>query len=403
MEQLPEQQKDALQIQLDSCMAELEQVEIEIDSQLQALSQSVDEGFGQLAQLGRAVMAGASGKGLAIGAGILAVANVVGRVLEAKKHNEALDKLLVVKQEIAAEKLARTQGIMQIAGNVIKRLEALLNNEAFNEYDIQQMNGNVLNAKFSAMERTMTIYRKAAYSYALVNYLCAEYKAWSKGRQCSDNDRPTLIDVNCEIQQHILSRCAVSDNVYIRTLFAYGNKPVAGCYLYSSTDPQLLATSLILYGLTQEEKIKSLPKLSSPLLSAYIKENPPYQIYRKYSRILNYFVKWCNAFVMTTLILVLYLLVVIGLFSWLDWNIWVERILGTILYVGPVLWFFARGIPSMLNNLYHSWKYNLYYKCLDKLRTIGGYVEIYRPDLEKKSLWKEGAKGALEGVLSIFG
>lgn len=206
------------------------------------------------------------------------------------------------------------------------------------------------------------------------------------GFQCSDLDRPTYLDCNKFIV----------DSVSLEML-SEDSKTVSGWQVYCSHDQQLLSILLLEYGFKVENKIKRFPKVKNRILRKCLKNNPSYKSYKKDSLWMNCFVKWITGEVLfgasiLTIVLLDYLL-----FRWLDWYLIIEWVLGIALAIGGFVALYLFAYDDFVD-MHKRWITELYNKSKNKQLQLSGYVEIYRPDLKKKSLFWEGVKGAFLGI-----
>lgn len=386
---------DILQQTLNSSFSEIEEIEKEVAAQLDYLGKTVDVGFSQLSQMSRQSLIIVSGivkasrfvRGL--GMAVMAFTAAIGaieRIKAAKAHNKALDELLQIKRKVASEKIASINVLSLRIEHRLSQFEGLIDSEVYFD-DYERLDSNSLIQKLFIMDKTLALYRGALYCKLLIDYLKAEYQAWTDGEQCSSMNRPTYYDCN-ELLAKRMNK--------MKSL--HGSASVNGADVYLVHDSQILSTVLIDYGLRKKLTIKRAPKVKSPFLRKIIKENPSYKSYCKSAWYMNYVVKVLNEKVLFCLIYLALLTLNYLFFQWVEWYTVIEWILGIIMALVEVI-ILALCYES-LEDFHESWQKKVYTEELNKQLRMAGYVEIYRPDLKKKSLVWEGVKGA---VLGIFG
>lgn len=386
---------DILQQTLNSSFSEIEEIEKEVAAQLDYLGKTVDVGFSQLSQMSRQSLIIVSGivkasrfvRGL--GMAVMAFTAAIGaieRIKAAKAHNKALDELLQIKRKVASEKIASINVLSLRIEHRLSQFEGLIDSEVYFD-DYERLDSNSLIQKLFIMDKTLALYRGALYCKLLIDYLKAEYQAWTDGEQCSSMNRPTYYDCN-ELLAKRMNK--------MKSL--HGSASVNGADVYLVHDSQILSTVLIDYGLRKKLTIKRAPKVKSPFLRKIIKENPSYKSYCKSAWYMNYVVKVLNEKVLFCLIYLALLTLNYLFFQWVEWYTVIEWILGIIMALVEVI-ILALCYES-LEEFHESWQEKVYTEELNKQLRMAGYVEIYRPDLKKKSLVWEGVKGA---VLGIFG
>lgn len=330
------------------------------------------------------------------------VAGCVSAVRAARQHNKYLDELLLLKQEIAQEKLQSIIKIESSVNRAVKSISKLVRKEALSELTLTNVKSDVLDMKLSVMNRTLLIYRTTIYSQLLIRYLHAEYEAWIDGMQYSEVDRPTLFDANVIIVDNLQDCLKGTDcNLDFLSLVHFQKSDILGAQLYLCTDSQLLSLAMLAYGMSMDElTIKKLPKIQESPFSPYLKSNIAYKTYRKSYYKFNYWVKWFNGYVCVFLILLAILTILLSLFTWLNWPGWVEWILGIVVFImGGIITF---GNYETLEKAYQERTNNFCSKAIFEMMSISGYVEIFRPDLDRKSLIAAGFKGAVKGFISFF-
>lgn len=386
---------DILQQTLNSSFLEIEEIEKEVAAQLDYLGKTVDVGFSQLSQMSRQSLIIVSGivkasrfvRGL--GMAVMAFTAAIGaieRIKAAKAHNKALDELLQIKRKVASEKIASINVLSLRIEHRLSQFEGLIDSEVYFD-DYERLDSNSLIQKLFIMDKTLALYRGALYCKLLIDYLKAEYQAWTDGEQCSSMNRPTYYDCN-ELLAKRMNK--------MKSL--HGSASVNGADVYLVHDSQILSTVLIDYGLRKKLTIKRAPKVKSPFLRKIIKENPSYKSYCKSAWYMNYVVKVLNEKVLFCLIYLAFLTLNYLFFQWVEWYTVIEWILGIIMALVEVI--ILALCYGSLEEFHESWQKKVYTEELNKQLRMAGYVEIYRPDLKKKSLVWEGVKGA---VLGIFG
>ena len=400
---------DALQIELNACLTDIERIEKELDEQLQILGEKVDAGFSQMRETNKSLFKVAAqavrypylAVGIAMATVALStVAGVVEKVKAAKAHNSALDKLLVMKKSIANEKLKSVKSLKTIINKVLNRLKSLVVNEAEMSFNSSILTDKkIFTAKRLIMDRTMIIYRTSVYSSLLIEYLEKEYEAWLNDRQYSSMDRPTYLDSNLKILD-LLSETG-SGTLSLEQIFEpHGNK-VSGAETYVATDSQLLSCALIITGLDDKHnEITRLPRIQNKLLKRHIKKNQPYKIYRRYYFLRNYIARPLTGNVITGLLISLALVLNYLIFQLFDWAIWLEWLLGVIMTIAEVVIIVLCKIDEIFDEWHDAMCSKIYSACFEKLSKSAGYVKIYKPDLDKKNVVWEGVKGAVQGLIN---
>lgn len=391
---------DLLQKSLQDSVADVEAIEEELDEQLKFLGEEVDQGFAQIGELCKQGMSIAKSIGntfgsekLALGLGAVAcvgsaVMGAMQKMDEAKAHNEALDKLLRLKKKIASEKLATTEMLSEKAEKARTRLLKWVDAETEKKFDYALMTSSAFALQQSNMLRVMLIYRQSYYCKILTDFLCSEYRAWKRGQHCCSQNRPSYYDVNYKIVQDLFGERKVAN-----VLPKICKKDIlSGADVYALMDTSLLGPTLCEYGLkdVDRKQLESLPSGISQSAKFLLNENPAYKSYKKQSFWFKY--EEPSLIIGSALIIVL---LVIVLFSWLDWYAWIEWTLGIIISLAGT-WLIGVGIDDL----------KLSDDVFDKARSaqmkMGGYVEIFRPDFSKKSVAWAGVSGAMKGLLSSF-
>lgn len=386
---------------LQDAIANIEAVEKELDEQFQFLGEEVDEGFAQLGSLCRQGMQIAKSVGKVfdskkVAEGLGALAYVGGAVFGAMQqinvavaHNEALDKLLKQKKKIATEKLAMIEVLVKKTERNLSSMRRLVDSEAGKEFDFSVLSKSEFALQLGNMIRNMALFRQSYYHKILTEFLCSEYKAWKRGEHYGSKTRPSYYDVNC---------CIVADFYKGQRVSAiiphvFQKDVLSGTDVYVLTDASLLGPTLYNYGLLKKDKhghiqMLPLPKSISPSAKLMLSNNIAYKSYKNQQFWFEH--KENLVFLSIALIVMLF---VVGLFSWLDWNSWIEWILGVILF-GLGLW--GAGSISFETGI----QQDIYDKIRKKLMQLGGYVKIYRPDFDKKSVFWAGLRGAVKGLAS---
>jgi len=201
--------ENALDLQVQECLREIQKIEKELTSQLQILSETIDKNFGTISTNIRELtnLATESTIGLVTdkrraqlamaGAAASVVVDVAGQTYAAYKHNQKLDKIMEQKRKIAEAKKDSIVRIIPIATKVNERLEKLLINEAGKRYVSKELKTSLtLSMLVDNMDKFLDMYRTSEYFVRIANYLKDEYEAWNKGKQTSTTKRPDSLDVN---------------------------------------------------------------------------------------------------------------------------------------------------------------------------------------------------------------
>lgn len=401
---------DALQVELNACLTDIERIEKELDEQLKILGEKVDAGFSQMRETNKSLFKAATqavrypyfAAGIVVAAvAFSTISGAVEKVKAAKAHNSALDKLLVMKKSIANEKLKNVKSLKTIINKVQNRLKSLVVNEAEISLNATILNDKKMFAtKSLIMNRTMAIYRTSEYSGLLIEYLEKEYEAWLNDRQYSSMERPTYLDSNLKILDMLTETC--DGTLSLEQIFEPHSNEVRGAETYVATDSQLLSCALIITGLDDKHnEITRLPRIQNKLLKRYIKKNRPYKIYRRYSFLRNYIARPLTGNVITGLLIILALVLNYLIFQLFGWAIWLEWLLGVIMTIAEVVIIILCKIDEIFDDWHDAMCSKIYSACFEKLSKSAGYVEIYKPDLDKKNVAWEGVKGAAQGLFNI--
>lgn len=164
----------------------------------------------------------------------------VGELYKYYKQQQALGKLLKIKQDIATEKYKAVESVLQRSAKNVFRFEDLVKLYANQSYQVNKINDCASQKR--QMASLMNQYRMSYYIYLSLSYLIAEYDAWLNGQHDPEEQSPNLLDVNKQIINHVLFPNASSADIRIEFEEAEKEKPViTGRLLFLLVDDGLLA------------------------------------------------------------------------------------------------------------------------------------------------------------------
>jgi len=384
---------------MDSYLNDLKSVEETLNNQLEQLSESVDESFGAMSDMVREItnLTVQSTNGLVSGAtrskiglaGSLIERTLysAGNIYKAIKHNQALDKLLKVKKEIAKAKADELKRIRPIVVRVHENLKKGLINEGSKRYPLKEMDSEEKwNLLLDRMDKYLDMYRTSVYLGLVIDYLQAEYKAWLNGKQTSTVMRPDYYAANQQVVK--LLEEASHEKAVDTYLDVFEGSPeeLSGSTIYYLMDSQLSGTILSMVEDTyvlEDPKNKYLNKVMDGNLALLHYRANGYQLMGEKlegPKKCHYSFKYTIAFA--------FIYCYVGRNTGIaEWTFPVAIILALI--VG----YFGRKKNKTLEEIY---PYNLYLRSLymkEEAKKYAGYVEFPEVDLEKKSIIKSALMG----------
>jgi len=385
---------------MDSYLSDLKSVEKALDSQLTALSNSIDASFGAFSVMIKDItdMAVESTNGFvsnqtrskigAIGAIVSKTASMAGNVYKAKKHNEALDKLLITKREMAEAKSSELKKIEPIVLRVHDNLKKGLMNEGSKVYPLKDLDSKEKwTLLLDRMDKYLDMYRTSIYMGMVISYLQAEYQAWLSGQQTSYTMRPDYYAANVKIVELLEQSSQEKATSTFIDVFEKEVQTLSGSTIYYLMDSQLSGTVLSMLNDTY-----SLSRPANAGLKNLIKDNKAIEDYIKEGNELEEEINagpsrcyYSYTYTIAAAIVFIFVRSYIGLTS------------GWYVFLAFIIAFIVGRYGSKRNELLaETHKYNVYLKSIDmkdKSKDNAGHVDFPKMDLEKKSLIKAAFVG----------
>ena len=399
-------------------MSDVDKINAELSTQLDDLSRTTDASFKNMSQIANNSikishyflsmdMPKLSLFTLGVGLTSAVAGGAYTGYTAAKHHNKVLDNLQAQKTRIANEKRTSVQRLLQRSKVVLKHIELLVDKELSQSYSIADFK-KARKQKWANMLKLMMLYKVALNQSLTLQYLFIEFKAWANGRQTSEANRPTFLDVN-DIIIGKLSEGKSGKNL-LRRIQNNDADDIASGEVYCMSDPQL--ASRLLVGMYFDERNHTIEKLKwpiEPFRKKMLKRNIAYKLYKRNRRAM----KW-NALVNSLLavfshplilgpaIIALTAVLMLLLFHWLDWHAWIEWTIGIVVVLLTTLVFIAVAVVSeyyskMKKNKAKS-KEKAYYNCWRRMAFLSGWVEYIKPNLERKT----PIFSAIGGVLKLL-
>ncbi len=419
--------KSELDKMIDDCIGEIQRVEIELNSQLEEIGKKIDAGFTQMASLVETVTDFAVGasQGLIsdknrgkielwgnVAAGVI---NTIGATYNAYKHNKALDKLLVKKQEIAKAKRESLQRILPAISKTHYKIEKLLIAEGNKSYELSKLeNDSVRDLLFSNMDKILAAYRAADYVSLTSRYLMAEYNSWLNGGQRSSIARPTYLDVNQNVVELLAPGNDNADRRISTTLSSTINT-LHGRSLFFLHDSSLTSVLLLGEGMVPDEDnpgedtfvTQDIPVIQSNLINGIMDQNQAYQSFVTSASQYKEIKDNDHSALFGCLGEILAIAGTWALFHYYfaDWSTWLQWVVGIIIAV--ILVAIIGSIEVNMNKKTKEELEAVNQANFNDLISKTGYVEIQEPDLEKKSVLGTAVSGlsdmvgGLDGALNI--
>ena len=117
------------------------------------------------------------------------------------RRNSQLDKMLQVKEKMAASKLEVTENFLVRAEKNTVRFQAIFQEFLDQEYDLNELKQNgLLESQIRQMDKVISQYRLSLFCYRVINYMVIQFRAWKNGlHENPDFDKPDSMDINFEI------------------------------------------------------------------------------------------------------------------------------------------------------------------------------------------------------------
>lgn len=399
-------------------MSDVDKINAELSAQLDVLSRTIDASFKNMSQVASnsikvshhfLTMGMPKLSLFTLGAGV-ACAFAGGAYIgytAAKHHNRILDNLQAQKTRIANEKGESTHRLLQRSRLVCKRVEQLVDKELSQSYSIVDFK-KARKQKWANMLQLMMLYKVSLNQSLTLQYLFLEYEAWANGRQTSDANRPTFLDVN-DLIIGKLSGGKSGENL-LRRIQNNDADDIASGEVYCMSDPQL--ASRLLVGMYFDERNHTIEKLKWPIeqfRKKMLKRNIAYKLYKRNRRAMKWnavvnrlLTVFAHPLILGPAIIALTAVLMLLLFQWLDWYAWIEWTIGIVVVLLTTLVFIAVAVVSeyyskMKKNKAKS-KEKAYYNCWRRMAFLSGWVEYIKPNLERKT----PIFSAIGGVLKLL-
>jgi len=248
---------NALEAQMQGYLADIKSVENELNAQLETLSTSIDQSFGQISKMVTALtdLAVQSTDGLVsnqnrsrialVGQGVSFAVEAYGRTLQAYKHNKALDRLLAQKKAIASTKHESLLRVSKIAARVDANLKKILTDEGAKVYNLAELaTSEQCDMLVDRMDKYLDMYRTSQYQILVINYLDCEYRAWLSGQQRGDWPRPDYMMANRNVIQLLEKADGMNAAQTLLDVFEGNPTQISGSGIYYLMDSQISATIL---------------------------------------------------------------------------------------------------------------------------------------------------------------
>lgn len=235
---------------LNADLEELKNIEAVITSQLNELGEKIDKSFANAAQFVStltdfAMSFSKGGKASTtrdaiqfVGATVSSTIKGVGDAYAAYKHNKALDALLVQKQAIAKAKMDAMLKVLPKVQHLTDKFSQLVGKYASKDYDLAKLREESFSGPlYNNFDKSLGMFRAAAYNQAMAEYVLAEYNAWLEGSQQSKMKQPTYWDIN----KGILKQFGEPDLLELIDKYSSENASASGNELFVLHDNQLLS------------------------------------------------------------------------------------------------------------------------------------------------------------------
>ena len=385
-------------------MSDVDKINAELSAQLDVLSRTIDMSFKNMSQVANNSikvsnhflamdMPKLSLFTLGIGIASAVAGGAYTGYTAAKHHNRVLDNLQTQKTRIANEKRTSVQRLLQRSRVVCKHVELLVDKELSQSYSIVDFK-KVRKQKWANMLKLMMLYKVALNQSLTLQYLFTEFEAWANGRQTSDANRPTFLDVNDIIIGKLSG--GKSRKNFLRRIQNNDADDIASGEVYCMSDPQL--ASRLLVGMYFDEKNHTIEKLKwpiEPFRKKMLKKNIAYKLYKRNRRTMKWnalvnslLAVFAHPLILGSAILVLTAVLMLLIFQRIDWYAWIEWTIGIVVMLLTILVFIAVAFESeyyskVKKNKARS-KEKAYKKCWRRMAFLSGWVEYIKPDFERK-------------------
>lgn len=385
-------------------MSDIDKINAELSAQLEDLSRTIDVSFKNMSQVANNSikvshhflsmgMPKLSLFTLGVGLASAVAGGAYTGYTAAKHHNKVLDNLQAQKTRIANEKRTSAQRLLQRSRAVCKHVELLVDKELSQSYSIADFK-KVRKQKWANMLRLMMLYKVSLNQNLTLQYLFLEYEAWANGRQTSDANRPTFLDVNDIIIGKLSG--GKSKKNFLRRILENTDGIIASREVYCMSDPQL--ASRLLVGMYFDEKKHTIEKLkwpTEPFRKKMLKRNIAYKLYKRNRRAMRWnaivnslLAVFTHPLILGSAIIALTAVLMLLLFHWLDWYAWIEWTIGIVVVLLTILVFI---VVASVSEYYNKVKKNkarskekAYKKCWRRMAFLSGWVEYIKPDFERK-------------------
>ncbi len=229
---------------------DVQRLEKQLLPQLDLLAEKIPEIYGGYASMVREIInvslsvlnprsATASKLSVAAEIGVRGL-QAYGAYKAAKKHNEMLDKFLVVKREIANLNYAKVSDLLPKVRCKLESSGLLFDKIARNQYLLHGEDQQTIIRVSNLVLRVLTLYRTNLFLMELCSYLEREYRVWLSGSQTSEMRRPDYYKVNGVVVEKLFGKRAF---VALEKA-ADGNGDLLGKELMLIADPQLFAFTM---------------------------------------------------------------------------------------------------------------------------------------------------------------
>lgn len=390
---------------LMSLMSDVDKINVELCAQLDDLSRTVDSSFKNMSQVvGNSIkishhflsmgMPRFSLFTLGFGIASAVAGGAYTGYTAAKHHNRMLNKIQTQKTRIANEKGESVHQLLHQSRAICKRVELLVDKELSHSYTIVDFK-KARRLKWANMLKLMMLYKVSLYQSLTLQYLFLEYEAWANGRQTSDVNRPTFLEVNDTIIGK-LSGGKSKENLLCKIL-NNNDSVIASGEVYCMSDPQL--ASRLLVGMYFDENNHAIEKLKwpiEPFRKKMLKKNRAYKLYKRNRRAMKWnaianslFVFFAHPLILGSTIITLIIVLILQLFNWIDWYVWIEWTIGIVAVLLTVLSFILFTFDSEYYDTVMKQKTKskekAYNRCWRRMAFLSGWVEYIMPDYERKS------------------
>lgn len=208
---------------IENDMAEIAKMAATVSDKFNGIGENI-QSFASIPGFGRKGMAAATIIGGAV--------KLFGGLYADIKKEDALQKLLPKKVEIAESKTAVIQNFRQILEGKREELRSLLQQELAVEFN-EEGRAEYQETKEEACQNSYSLYVRSMHIVEICNYMLAEFTAWKLGKHESGMAKPDKAVVLGDVLTMITTPQSLSDPT--------NNKLTGGMYLLSKNEP-LFAT-----------------------------------------------------------------------------------------------------------------------------------------------------------------